>query len=70
MTECPNLREVQNDIFLDKPYTNDNSWSINKVKKIILEPRIYHTLTSKASLSEIEKEPHEIQLPSDTDPSL
>ena len=70
MVECPKLRELQRDIFLDKQHTDDNSWSINKVKTFILAPIIYHTLMSKAGLSEIEKEPHEVRLPSDTDSSL
>ena len=46
MVECPKLRELQRDIFLDKQHTDDNSWSRNKVKTFILEPTFYHTLTS------------------------
>ena len=70
ITECPSLRQLRTDIFFDKPFPADNTWSINKVKLFMREPIIYNTLISKSGLTEIEREPHEIQLPSDTDSSL
>ena len=70
ITHCPLLRQLQEDIFLDKLFPTDNSWSIHKVKQFMLEPQIYRALTSKLGLSQIELEPHEIGLPSDSDSSL
>ena len=70
ITECPSLRLLRSEIFHDKQLPNDNSWSINKVKLFILEPTIHNTLISKAGLREIDLEPHEIGLPSDSDSSL
>ena len=67
---CPALRLLRNEIFLDQPFPQDNSWSIFKLKTFMLEPIIYETLISKAGLSSIELEPYEIALPSDTDSSL
>ena len=70
ITDCPSLRLIRSDIFQNKPIPTDTSWSINKVKLFILEPSIHNTLISKKGLREIEPEPHEIGLPSDTDSSL
>ena len=70
ITECPSLRQLRLEIFQDKPFPSDNTWSIKKVNLFILEPAIHHTLISKAGLRGIELEPYEIALPSDTDSSL
>ena len=70
LTDCPALRQIWTDIFRDKPFPNDNTWSIYKLKLFILEPSIYNTLTSKHGLTEIEREPCEIELPTDSDSSL
>ena len=70
ITTCPTLRTVREEIFLDQQLPKDNSWSIYRFKQCMLSPAIYATLTSKSGLSQIEREPHEIGLPSDTDSSL
>ena len=70
LTSCDSLSQLQNDIFMDKPHPDDNSWSIFKLKNFILEPTIFRTLSSKAGLSAIDSNPHEIPLPSDSDSSL
>ena len=70
LTDCPSLRKLREEIFLDKPHPSNNSWSINKLKSFMLDPMIHRTLTSKSGLSSIELAPHEIGLPSDTDSSL
>ena len=70
LTGCEPLAPIRTDIYLDKPHPNDNSWSIAKLKQFMLEPKIFATLTSKAGLTEIEREPQDIALPSDTDSSL
>ena len=70
LTECEPLTQLRTDIFKDAHHPSDNSWSIFKIKNFILEPRIFDSLTSKSGLSEIEREPHDIALPSDTDSSL
>ena len=70
LTECEPLTPIRTEIYLDKPHPSDNSWSIAKLKQFILEPKIYNTLISKAGLLEIEREPQDIALPSDTDSSL
>ena len=70
ITHCPSLRQLQEEIFLDKLFPTDNSWSIHKVKQFMLEPQIYRGLTSKLGLSQTELAPHEIGLPSDSDSSL
>ena len=41
-----------------------------KLKTFILEAKKFNALTSKAGLTEIDREPHDIALPSDTDSSL
>ena len=70
ITTCPALRSLRQEIFLDKQLPQDNSWSIRRIKIFILSPIIHTTLASKSGLSLIEKQPHEIGLPSDTDSSL
>ena len=70
VTDCPTLRSLRNDIFLDQAFPQDNSWSIFKLKTFMLEPIVYQTLISKSGLSKIELEPCDIALPSDTDSSL
>ena len=70
LTECEPLTQTRTDIFLDRQHPTDNSWSIFKIKSFILEPRIFDALTSKSGLTEIDREPHDIALPSDTDSSL
>ena len=70
LTQCEPLQQTRTDIFLDKPHPNDNSWSIFKLKQFILEPKLFTTLTSKVGLTEIEQDPQDIPLPSDTDCSL
>ena len=70
LTSCPSLRQLRENIFLDKPYPHNNTWSIHKLKLFMLEPSIYAALTSKTGLSQIELEPHQVGLPSDTGSSL
>ena len=70
LSSCPSLRLLREDLFLDKPHPHDNTWSILKLKTFMLEPSIYAALTSKAGLSQIELEPHQVGLPSETDSSL
>ena len=66
ITDCPTLRTLRTNIFLDTPLPQDNSWSIHRLKLFMLSPEVLATLTSKSGLSTIELEPHEIGLPSDT----
>ena len=70
ITDCPALRTLREDIFLDTQQPQDNSWLIHRLELFMLSPVIHATLTSKSGLSPIELEPYEIGLPSDTDSSL
>ena len=70
ITDCPALRTLREDIFLDTKLPQNNSWSIYRFKQFMLSPIIQATLLSKSGLSPIELQPHEIGLPSDTDSSL
>ena len=70
LTECEPLTLIHKNIYLDKAHPTDNSWSISKLKTFILDPKIFDAMTSKAGLTAIEREPHEIALPSETDSSL
>ena len=69
VSHCPRLEETRKEIFLDKKFGQDHTWSIRRLMEFIRLPVITRMLTSKtgALLKDIIELEHNYTLTSDSE---
>ena len=69
VSHCPRLEETRKEIFIDKTFGQDHTWSIRRLMQFIKLPVITRMLTSKAGvlLKDIIELDHNYTLTSDSD---
>ena len=59
--ECPRLRTLREEIFLDNNITPDMAWSIRRIMRFIQHPTILDMMANKQGLSQIEENSRNIR---------